>query len=109
MDVVPNADLKDFLNGLEDKEEEVKEKETTIWEDIFTALSSWKRSLVDGESLFETTIDIQREIENIIYRQELDGLLSVQDGRELRYVAGLWTRFLHNKLLTILPASLSKT
>ena len=100
MDVVPNGDLKDFLNGLEDKEEEeveeVKEKETTVWEDIFTALSSWKQSLVDVESRFETTIDFQRGIENIIYRQELDGLLSVQDARELRYVAGLWTRLLHN-------------
>ena len=100
MDVAPNTDLEDFLNGLEDKEEEVvetvKEKETTVWENIFTALSSWKQSLVDAESLFETTIDFQRGIENIIHRQELDGLLSVLDARELRNVAGLWTKLLHN-------------
>ena len=93
MDVAPNTDLEDFVNKLE---REDKEKETTVWDDIFTALSSWKQSLVDVESRYETSIDFQRGIENIIHRQELDGLLSAQDGRELRYVAGLWGRLLHN-------------
>ena len=97
MDIVrdtdPNDNLENFVNSLEG---EVKEKETTVWEDIFNALSSWKQSLVDAESLFGTLIDFQRGIENIIHRQELDGLLSVLDSRELRNVAGLWTKLLHN-------------
>ena len=95
MDVAPNTDLEDFLNGIETKEDETV-KETTVWEDIFTALNSWKQSLVDVESLFEKTGDFQREVEGIIHRQELDGLLSFQDAKELRFVADLWTRLLNN-------------
>ena len=95
MDADMNTDLEDFLNGLEDKENEIV-KDTTVWEDIFAALTSWKQSLIDSESLFETTVEFQRSIENIIRRQELDGLLDVQDAKELRYVAGLWTTLLHN-------------
>ena len=86
------AALKDFLKGLEDKEV----KETTVWDDIFTALCSWEQTLIDTESRFEKTINFQRRIENIISRQELDGLLSVQDAKDLRYVAGLWSSLLHN-------------
>ena len=95
MDADMNTDLEDFLNGLEDKENEIV-KDTTVWEDIFAALTSWKQSLIDSESLFETTVEFQRSIENIIRRQEIDGLLDVQDAKELRYVAGLWTTLLHN-------------
>ena len=95
MDVAPNTDLEDFLNGIEEKEDETV-KETTVWEDIFSALHSWKQSLVDVKSLFEKTGDFQRGIEAIIHRQELDGLLSLQDAKELRFVADLWTRLLNN-------------
>ena len=90
MDVAPNTDLEDFLNGIEEKEDETV-KETTVWEDIFSALHSWKQSFVDVESLFEKTGDFQRGIEAIIHRQELE-----QDAKELRFVADLWTKLLNN-------------
>ena len=97
MVVASNTDLEDFLNGLEeDKKVAVIEKETTVWEDIFSALDRWKQTLVDAESLSAKSNDIQREIESIIRREEIDGLLSVQDASELRYVADLWMRLLHD-------------
>ena len=88
-----DADINVFVNDLEDKEEV---KDNTVWDDIFTALSSWEQTLIDTERRFEKAINFQHGIENIISRQELDGLLSVQDAKELRYIAGLWTRLLHN-------------
>ena len=95
MDAVRNSDLEDFLNGIEEKETTPAVK-TSVWEDIFNALHCWKQSIVDSESLYETAIDFQCGVENIIKRQEIDGLLSVQDAKELRYVAELWTRLLSN-------------
>ena len=117
MDVVPDADLLNFVDNLEEKEEEsnaawntnvlnfvvdnIEEKplkeEPSVgaWSDIYEALDRWSQSILDAESSRDKTENIRLKIENVIHRQQIDGLLSHFDATELRYVTDLWIRLLH--------------
>ena len=62
MDVVPDRDLFDFIDGLDAKEkdtslntkvwnkEEEKDEETDVWQDIADALNNWTQRILDNES-----------------------------------------------------------
>ena len=94
MDVAPDADLLSFVDNLEEKN--LKEESIDgAWNDIYEALDRWSQSILDAESLRDKTEDIRLRIENSIYRQQIDGLLSHFDATVLRHVTDLWIRLLH--------------
>ena len=99
MDVVPDANLFNFVDNLEEKDKTIlpvkQEESTTAWQDIYAALDRWSRSILDSESLHDKTEDIRLKIENSICRQQIDGLLSHFDATELRYVTDFWIRLSH--------------
>ena len=84
MDVVPDRDLLDFIDGLDVKEkgtslntkvcdkEEEKAEETDVWQEIADALNNWTQRILDSE--------IRR---------------AARDLTELRYIADLWTNLLN--------------
>ena len=94
MDVAPDADLLNFVDNLDEKNLK-QESSDGAWNDIYEALDRWSQSILDAESLRDKTEDIRLKIENSIYRQQIDGLLSHFDATELRYVTDLWIRLLH--------------
>ena len=114
-------DLTDFVNELEKhvcddtlqnnvtKEEEeeweetiVQEKpivvseENTVWEDIANGLQIWNQNIKDAEILKGKTEKFRSTVESEVYKQQLDGLLSLSEITEIGYVTGIWVSLLHN-------------
>ena len=114
MDVVPNKDLHDFIDSLD--VDVVKEKlaidtdnphpqpssssdaaydyDGSIWEGSITALDNWTHRILDAEARHSKTVNFYQRIEESLTRQQQDGLLSVNELAELRYIANLWQHLL---------------
>ena len=58
-------------------------------------MDRWFQNIQDAESLHEKTEDFRYKIENVLYRQQIDGLLTLQDVIEIRHVSDLWIKLLH--------------
>ena len=113
-------DLNDFVNELErhnyddklqdneTKQEEKKWQETvsqekpvmvseenTVWEDIANGLQIWNQTIKDAEILRDKTENFRSTVESEVYKQQLDGLLSLSEITEIGYVTGIWVKLLH--------------
>ena len=113
-------DLNDFVNELErhnyddklqdneTKQEEKKWQETvsqekpvmvseenTVWEDIANGLQIWNQTIKDAEILRNKTENFRLTVESEVYKQQLDGLLSLSEITEIGYVTGVWVKLLH--------------
>ena len=110
MAFVPDAELSNFVDSLDVKveSENLREekslsdtgcrdenKEDDVWEIIANAADDWSRRLVDAECLHKRSIDFRTNVENSLYRQQLDGFLSDRDTAELRYITNLWADLLN--------------
>ena len=106
MDVAPYTELQDFIDSLDVKDRKVEietgseeEKEIVIteeerrqddiWQIIADAANDWSRRIVDAECLHARSTDFRSDVENSLYRQLLDGFLSISDAGELRHIANL--------------------
>ena len=98
MDVAPYIELQDFINSLDVKDrkveiETVREEEKDdicvgdteveerrqddVWQNIADAANDWSRRLVDAECLHARSTDFRSNVESSLYRQQLDGFLSL--------------------------------
>ena len=116
MDVAPFTELQDFIDSLdvedkkvetksirmEDKDGiyvkdvEVERRQNDLWQNIADAAYNWSQRIVDAESLHVRSTDLRSDIENSIYRLQLDGFLSTHDVGELRYTTDLWVELLNS-------------
>ena len=113
MDVAPYTELQDFIDSLDVKDRKVEietgieeEKEIVnteeerrqddIWQIIADAANDWSRRLVDAECLHARSTDFRSNVESSLYRQQLDGFLSIHDAGELRYTTDLWVELLNS-------------
>ena len=116
MDVAPFTELQDFIDSLdvedkkvetksirmEDKDGiyvkdvEVERRQNDLWQNIADAAYNWSQRIVDAESLHVRSTDLRSDIENSIYRLQLDGFLSTYDVGELRYTTDLWVELLNS-------------
>ena len=108
MDVVLDKDLFDFVESLGKEveeeagslqvsigENEEEEKDTDVWSDIADALNNWSQRILDTESLHNILENFRQTIEDSLYKQQLDGLLSFHDIAELRYITDVWIKLLN--------------
>ena len=115
MDVAPLTELQDFIDSLdvEDKiletktrgedckdgvyvvDTEVDKRQADIWQSIADAANDWSHQIVDVKSLHARSTDFRSDVENSIYRLQVDGLLSTHDVGELRYITDLWVELLN--------------
>ena len=112
MDVAPDEGFCDFIDSLDVKDrkveiETVREKrrddaeveerrQNDIWQIIADAANDWSRRIVDAECLHARSTDFRSDVENSLYRQQLDGFLSIRDVSELRYTTDLWVDLLNS-------------
>jgi len=116
MDVAPFNELQNFIDSLdvedkkvetksirrEDKDGiyvkdvEVERRQNDLWQNIADAAYNWSQRIVDAESLHVRSTDLRSDIENSIYRLQLDGFLSTHDVGELRYTTDLWVELLNS-------------
>ena len=119
MDVAPYTELQDFIDSLDvkdrkveietvrveekddicvgDTEVEVEERrQDDIWQIIADAANDWSRRLVDAECLHARSTDFRSNVESSLYRQQLDGFLSIRDVGDLRYTTDLWVELLNS-------------
>ena len=112
MDVAPYTELQDFIDSLDVKDrkveiETVREKrrddteveerrQNDIWQIIADAANDWSRRIVDAECLHARSTDFRSDVENSLYRQQLDGFLSISDAGELRHITNLWIDLLNS-------------
>ena len=116
MDVASFTELQDFIDSLdiedkkvetesirrEDKDGiyvkdvEVERRQNDLWQNIADAAYNWSQRIVDAESLHVRSTDLRSDIENSIYRLQLDGFLSTHDVGELRYTTDLWVELLNS-------------
>jgi hypothetical protein len=116
MDVVPDEDLHDFIDSI-DNSGAVKEElaidtdnphpqpssssdaaydyDGNIWDDITASLDNWIERILDAEARHSKTVNFYQRVEESLTRQQQDGLLSVNELAELRYIANLWWHLLH--------------
>ena len=118
MDVVPDKDLYDFIDSIDDggtvKEEASDmnnnnnnnpppssssdasddEEDDDIWEGIASALDNWTRRILDAEARHSKSVNFYQRIEESLARQQQDGFLADSELAELRYIAGLWQHLL---------------
>ena len=116
MDVVPDEDLHDFIDSI-DNAGDVKEElaidtdnphpqpssssdaaydyDGNIWDDITASLDNWIERILDAEARHSKTVNFYQRVEESLTRQQQDGLLSVNELAELRYIANLWRHLLH--------------
>ena len=89
MDVATDRDLFDFTESLDvkerkedilpttqtrvEEEEEEEEEETNIWQGVADALDNWNQRVLDAASRHTTSGNFQKQIEDSIRRQQLDG------------------------------------
>ena len=107
MDVVPNRDLYDFLEGaggidnvnarnldssvlLSDDVAAVD-----VWHLIANVVDNWSRKIIDVESLHKRCDSLRTSLEDSIYRQELDGFLPTFELSELHATKDKFIRLLH--------------
>ena len=121
MDIAPYADLQDFIDSLDVKDrkveaetvrkeeedigggggvagdgtEEVERRRDDVWQSIADGANDWSRRLVDAECLHTRSSDFRSNIENSLYRQQLDGFLSIRDMADLHYITDLWVELLN--------------
>ena len=112
MDVAPDEGFCDFIDSLDVKDrkveiETVREKrrddaeveerrQNDIWQIIADAANDWSRRLVDAECLHARSTDFRSNVESSLYRQQLDGFLSISDVGDLRYTTDLWVELLNS-------------
>ena len=110
MDVASFTELQDFIDSLnvedkkletetirkENKDEEVDKRQNYIWQNIANAAYNWSYRIVDAERLHAKSTDFRSDMENSIYRLQLDGLLSTHDVSELRYITDQWVELLNS-------------
>ena len=109
MDVVPDKNLEEFLESLEEKPTELpsleeylenREKPTETpaedaWLNIQDALNDWTKRIVDTEARLKKSQCYQQTIEDSLNRQLRDGLLSHHDFSELECIGKLYTNLLN--------------
>ena len=112
MDVAPYTELQDFIDSLDVKDRKVEietvrveekgdtgveeRRQDDIWQIIADAANDWSRRLVDAECLHARSTDFRSNVESSLYRQQLDGFLSIRDLGELRYTTDLWVELLNS-------------
>jgi hypothetical protein len=117
MDVVPYTELQDFIDSLDVKDRKVEiesvrveekddicvgdteveeRRQVDVWQNIADAANDWSRRLVDAECLHARSTDFRSTVESSLYRQQLDGFLSIHDVGELRYTTDLWVELLNS-------------
>ena len=62
----------------------------TALEDISEAFELWCQRILDIETCFEKTTDLEKCITNTLKRQVFDGLISDHDFTESKYIFNLW-------------------
>ena len=122
MDVVPDEDLHDYIDSIDNagavKEEAIDtnnphpqpsssssssssssdasyDYDGNIWDDITASLDNWIERILDAEARHSKTVNFYQRVEESLTRQQQDGLLSVNELAELRYIANLWRHLLH--------------
>ena len=113
MDVVPDEGFCDFIDSLDVKDRKVEietgrgeEKEIVnteeerrqddIWQIIADAANDWSHRIVDAECLHGRSTDFRSNVESSLYRQQLDGFLSISDVGDLRHTSDLWVELLNS-------------
>ena len=115
MDVVPDPELQNFIDslGVKDRKVEIEtvrvdenicvgdtgveeRRQDDIWQIIADAANDWSRRIVDAECLHARSTDFRSNVESSLYRQQLDGFLSIHDVGELRYTTDLWVELLNS-------------
>ena len=117
MDVAPYTELQDFIDSLDVKDRKVEietvrveekddisvgdteieeRRQDDVWQNIADAAYDWSRRLVDAECLHARSTDFRSNVESSLYRQQLDGFLSIHDVSELRYTTDLWVELLNS-------------
>ena len=61
-----------------------------VWIEISNIMQAWTQRILDVDTEFSRTSDLQQLIGESLQRQLLDGLLSDWEVNELKYVGGLW-------------------
>ena len=117
MDVVPDPELQSFIDSLGVKDRRVdietvrvgekddicvgdtgveERRQDDIWQIIADAANDWSHRLVDAECLHARSTDFRSNVEGSLYRQQLDGFLSISDVGDLRYTTDLWVELLNS-------------
>ena len=107
MDVVPDRDLYDFIEGAggienvnaRDIDSSVSLSDdvaaTDVWHLIANAVDNWSRKIIDAEGLHKRSDSLRTSLDDSIYRQELDGFLPTFELSELNATKDKFIRLLH--------------
>lgn len=75
---------------------EMKRKNDDIWQAIAEAANSWSQQIIDAECFYAKSTDFRSNVENSLYRLQLEGFLSIHDAEELQYTTNLWVELLNS-------------